>query len=489
MAMIQTTIKHNKFRGRIIAIYQKLVKNFENEVRVKAAKSLYTYSESLKLSYEEQNMIENFKPVFQQSILPQIKILINDISEEVRLAVAENLLKFSSLLDADLFKIEILSLVTEILESETCMAIHESILHGLNQLPETVDLTQSLHSIKNVVRNLIINSQSRWRIRRNLLVAFTHISRFASKDFFAENLKINYAALLGDPVFAVRRSAAIILPLLAKQYSINWTLENIIPFFTMFTKDIRYLYRYVPLFGIEELINSSVNQQDKYLEDFKCLVTHSNEDVSKKAVTSVVKISKLTTKINEKLDDEKCKDILSFSKNVSQYKDTDKIDIYAEDMLDTLKKFSDCNIFTVDEQSLKINSCTYLEGILYLIYTKFLGVVINLYEDEIINIQIRALYILREIREFTNKLETELKDTWVQQIFEKLQNDELEVIDKEIDLMLQKEEMDTVYQDPTEEIDSIIKFENKNNLTDASDKLEEKLQEVQITNEENGEAI
>lgn len=487
---IQTSIPYNKLRGKILAIYQKLCKDFETEVRVNAAKNIFNYTVSLKKSYEEQNMTENFTPVFQQSILPQIKLLVSDIIEEIRLAVASNLLNFSSLLDKTPFTSNILPLITEILESETCMAIPESILHSLNQLPESVDLTQSLHSIKNVVRTLIINSQSHWRTRRNLLVAFIHISRFASKDFFSENLKINYAALLGDPVFAVRRSAALILPLLAKQYSIDWTLENIIPFFTMFTKDCRYLYRYVPLFGIQELIKSSLSRQNRYTDDFEKLVNHTNSEVSNRATRAIVIVFKLKNRIKEKLEEDQCRDILSLNKNISEYEANDKIEMYAEDILDTLKSCSNCDIFAVDEQTLSDNTYTYLEGILILIHKKFLEVVINLFNDTIINIQIRSLYILNEIKEFINRLDKDLQQTWVQKILTNLGNDDHEKIDNQINSILAKEEnLDVQCADQNEicDVKAIINSEKASDAGETEENSKANYDDVKLIDEDDDE--
>lgn len=487
---IQTSIPYNKLRGRILAAYQKLCKDFETEVRVNAARNIFSYSFSLKKSYDDQNMTENFTPVFQQSILPQIRLLVSDIIEEVRLAVAANLLNFSSLLDKKSFTSHILPLITEILESESCMAIPESILHSLNQLPENVDLTQSLHSIKNVVRTLIINSQSHWRTRRNLLVAFIHISRFASKDFFSENLKINYAALLGDPVFAVRRSAALILPLLAKQYSIDWTLENIIPFFTMFTKDCRYLYRYVPLFGIQELIKSSLSKQNGYIDDFEQLVKHSNSDVSDRAATAILTVFKLKNRIKEKLDKEQYRDILSLNKNISDFEVNDKIEMYAEDILDTLKSCSNCDIFAVDEQSLSNNTYTYLEGILILIHKKFLEVITSLFNDTIINIQIRSLYILNEIKEFISRLDLDLQQSWVQTVLTKLDNEDNEKIDKQLNSILSKEENpDFKCADQTDicDVKAIINSEKASTTVKTEETSKSQYEDVKLIDEDDDE--
>lgn len=449
-----------------------------------SAKKIFSYSESLKQNYQTQNLENNFEPVFEQSIMPQLKLLLRDTAEEVRLAVASDLLSFSSLLDEDCFKNQILPLITDILSNESYTAIPETILHNLNQLPETIDLTQSLQSIPNIVRTLIINSECHWRTRRNLLVAFIHISKFASKEFFSENLTTNYGALLGDPVFAVRRSAVIILPLLAKRYSMDWIIDNIIPFLTMFTNHSRYLYRLIPLFGIQELICSSFIQEDNYLKDLETLVKHSNVDVSQKAVKAIALIVKLKDKIKEELESDKYKDILSLTKNIPNFKETDKIDIYVEDILGTLKQCSNCNIFSVDEQCLN-KSCTYLEGLLRLIYTTCLDTVIQLFNDAIVNVQIRSLYMLNVIKDFIDNLDKGLQALWVQQVLSELSTEDIEIINDQINIILAKREVQqfkTISQ--TEDTAAtILKLENTPKSSAPQENLEMNLREVTLTEE------
>lgn len=323
-----------------------------------------------------------------------------------------------------------------------------------------------------------------------MLLAFIHISRFASHDFFSENLKTNYAALLGDPVFAVRRSAVLILPLLAKQYSIDWTIQNIIPFVIGFGKNTNYLYRYIPLFGIQELIKSSLNQQSKYLDDFKPLVEQTNNDVNKKVIKTIAKVFKLTNKIKEKLGEQKCQFILPLNKNISDFEANDKINIYAEDVLDALKNSSNCNAFSVDEQSLLNNSYTYLEGMLFLIHKKFLGVVINLFNDTIINIQIRALYVLNEIKEFVERLNRELQESWIQEVLKELSSADLENINNKINAILAEEESQKFNNNHnTEEIrdvNAIINSEHTTNIVTTKDDLEIKLEYVKLEDEKGG---
>lgn len=434
---LQRVIPFGKTRGKILALFQKLVKDTEPEVRIVIAKNLFDYCNSLQETYKNQPKFEdNFEPVFQQSIMPQIHLLINDPSHEVKLALSSNILALSSLLREECFKNNILPLLVDILENETSMPILANMLQNLNCLPTNIDLTLSLHSIKNVVRSLIINSQSHWRTRRSIFVAFMHIAKFSSKEFFAENLKIFYAALLGDPVFAIRRTAPIILPLLAKQYGISWTSENIIPYFTMFTKDGRYLYRFVPMFGIMELISPSLDcnsseSGEKYLRDLKVLAESSNDEVKKAAVKILAKISGMLDKLNKKLEQQKYKDILALNEYICDFKN-DTIDLYAGETMDVLK-VQNCDIFSIKEDVILKNHSTYIEGVLSLIFREFLFIIETLSDDLIENIQIRSIYTLTKVKQFLNKLAEELDKPWVKDRLKTLTEEEIKNIENQVE--------------------------------------------------------
>ncbi|KAJ8940880.1 hypothetical protein NQ318_000617 [Aromia moschata] len=441
---LQRVIPYPKMRGKILAMYQNLTKDTEAEVRIVAARNIFNYTNSLRDTYANQPKFEdNFEPVFQQSIMPQINHLINDPSDEVRLALSSNMLALSATLREECFKRNILPLLVEVLENEASMLIQANMLQNLNRLPKNIDLTLSLHSIKNVVRSLIINSQSHWRTRRSIFVAFMHIAKFSSKEYFAQNLKIFYAALLGDPVFAIRRTAPIILPLLAKQYGIRWASENIIPYFTMFTKDCRYLYRFVPLFGINELINPSLDVGaneggKKYLTDLKLLAESSSDEVKKGAAKLLAKLSKMLERLQKKLEEPKLKSILSLTDSICDFRN-DNIMLYAGDTMEVLKNDNNCDIFSVKEDMVLKENCTYLEGILSLIFREFLFIIETLGDDLIENVQIRSVFTLDKINQFLEKLNREISEAWIQQSIKSLSEEDLKNIEKSVDAELSRE--------------------------------------------------
>ncbi|CAH1967689.1 unnamed protein product [Acanthoscelides obtectus] len=434
IADLQVAIPFGKTRGKILAMYQKLLRDFEANVRKQAVKSLGDYCQSLKNTYQSQPKQEdNFEPVFVQSILPHIKALSSDHNDEVRAVLSSTLISLISVLSEDCFKQHVLPLIVEMLETDTSPQIQANILKNLNFLPATMDLTRPFHSLKGVLRSLIANSSTHWRTRRCLLVGFMHIAKVTDKEYFEENLKVYYAALLGDKVFAIRRTAPAILPLLVKYFGINWTTEHIIPYFNMFRKDVNYLYRYVPLFGIKELISPSVDTHDKqYLKGFQSLVQTGN----KNAARILAKINLMVDKLQSKLEEPACKDIVSLKESIIfDFKD-DNVGLYAEDTLDIIQEYHNCDIFNVTEKDVEEDN-VYIKGLLQIIYTRFFNLVLNLFEDPIVNIQIRSIFILTKIRELVDTLRKELEQDFVKTCLKALSEEEMEAISKEVEEEMQ----------------------------------------------------
>ncbi|KAG5889998.1 hypothetical protein JTB14_035910 [Gonioctena quinquepunctata] len=453
IADIQETIPFGKMRGRILSIFQGLVKDDEAEVRIETAKNLPKYCSSMKKSYQAQlNTENNFEPVFQQSVVPQIMLLSTDMNEDVRLTLSRNILSLSSIVGEECFKQTVMPIIIDILEQDPSMPVQANLLQNLNSLPDDIDLTRSLTSIKNVVRSLIVNSRGHWRTRRSLLVAFMHIAGFARKEYFSDNLKIFYAALLGDPVFAVRRTAPIVLPLLTKRYGIAWATEHIIPYFKMFTKDCRYLYRYVPLFGINELLYPSVRAgcEEKYLKDLKRFCSSDNNELKSSAARTLMKLQKLTSKLKNRLEEKAYEDVLSLNKSIDDFKNDDIL-LYAGECLATFKENKKRDIFSFDEESTIEGIPSYLEGLLSLIYREFLDLTLDLFDDPIVNVQIRSIYTLNKTKVFTDTLYCELEESWVAESLKLLREEETEAIEKEVVAELSRK---TIVRPEEEKVDT-----------------------------------
>ncbi|XP_028138057.1 serine/threonine-protein phosphatase 2A 65 kDa regulatory subunit A alpha isoform [Diabrotica virgifera virgifera] len=453
IAEIQKVIYYHKLRGRILAMFQKLIKNVEDEVRIVAVRNLVPYCRCLKESYERTDQVENnFESVFIQSLVPQITMLVVDTCTDVKLELAKNILSLSTLISKETFVEHIMPLVLDILDLEQSVSVKANILENLNDLPADVDFDQSLPSIKRVIRTLIVYSQSHWRTRKGLLVTFMHIIKFAPKEYFAENIKHFYGSLLGDHVFAVRRTAAIILPLIVKHFGMTWTSAQIIPYFKMFQRDTRYLYRYVPIFGINELIEPSVlpGEEKEYLASLKKV-----EDKNK-AANMLWMLKCILKKLESLLEEKTFQDILSLNKSIDDFK-TDNISLYAGETLNSLRSHYSENIFSYDGTKAENSNDWYLTGVLFFIYRECLGLLLTLFDDRIVNVQIRSIFTINKIKVFVDKLLAEIKEPWVEETLQVLKQEELDRIEEELnaELVEKSEELDEENIN-TELIDSII---------------------------------
>ncbi|XP_066253195.1 serine/threonine-protein phosphatase PP2A 65 kDa regulatory subunit-like [Euwallacea similis] len=434
IALIQQQVLHGKYRGKIVALLQKLTQDSDPEVRMLVALNLFNYCEHLKESYATYGE-KNFEAVFEQSIMVAIQKLAVDESENVRLALCSNILPLRSLLSEECFKKNIVSFLLETLINEESIAIQAKFLFGLSSLSDKVDLTDSLDEIKNSIRAVIVRSHTNWRARRSVVATFVDVAKFCSSDYFSTHFKAYYATLLGDSIFAIRRTAATILPVISKHYGIKWSSEHLVPFFTTFTRDTRYLYRFVSLFGISEMVRPYLcPEPGTFLGDWKRFFERGflNEEIDKRALLAFAKIVKTSHLIQKELREEKYVSMLSLKDELSYVSHLDA-DIYLEqDFTNMSLKYKNLNLYSVEDAELNGTNWPYLHGLLNLIYNKFLPILDTLNKDPIENIQIRAICTLAEISEFITKLNQEESEEWVQKALKLLTNEEISVIIEEI---------------------------------------------------------
>jgi serine/threonine-protein phosphatase 2A regulatory subunit A len=460
----------DKTRDEIVNIFRRCVRDDEAEVRVFAGKNLYNFTHNFLESYKQQQ--ENYEDIFEKNfeevIAPEIYLLMRDPNDDVRVALSTNILSLSAVLRKECFNANIFPLVIDALENEEYMPFKENMLKNLNWLPMDLDITKSVKSISNVIHNMIQNSQLHWRTRRNLLLAFMHITKNTTSDYFDENLKFFYQFLLTDPIYAIRRTAPLILPLLVKQFGMTWAKTSLIPIFVPFSTDHRYLFRYTTLFAIEELISPTLdNESDgdkngKYLADFKNLIGES------KVLETLVKIVKLSNRLDEEL---KSDETLEEPDDYLSYND---LKFYAEDTLENLKKEQKLVIFStgLDE----INDC-YLEGVLLMLVKEFVKVVKDLGEDPIKNVEERARRTLRSIKSFNREIKKEVEQEWVQDALKGVIEEDLKRIEDEIEEKLKKEERLDELERLKEKVEEKLKKEQERleGLKRLEDKVGERL--------------
>lgn len=434
---IQNAVGPEISRKHLLTMYQNLAKDEEAQVREQATKNIVTFCATLREQYKELDDESGFETVFKEQIMPLVKTLYADPNNYVRAEIAGHVMSLTSLTNSSIARDEFIPLVKNSIEHEEYHTVKEIIARNLDSLIDVMGMPDIINSIQKLVEDLIYKSDSRWRIRRGVLLTFIHVSKKSEREFFDKNLKDIYVKLLYDPVFAVRKTAPLILPVLMKYFGTSWGY-SLVPAILTFVEDNHYLYRYIPIFTMEEIINPTLDYHNVngepivYLQTLKDLCYQDDEIVLNKAKRVLVKILTLQRYLKEALAQDWVKEL---TKHIEDEEcPIENIRMYAEEMFDAFianDKFSILDV-TVEELHREDEDKTYLEATLYMCIKYFLSTIEKLLRDKVKNLPIRAKTTLSHIFKFSQKLEDECNEGWVYEVLTSIPNEEVAAVESKI---------------------------------------------------------
>ncbi|XP_076266483.1 uncharacterized protein LOC143200083 [Rhynchophorus ferrugineus] len=430
----QRYLPYATYRGKILQLFQKLSEDYEMLVRCEVARNASEYLKYLLESYKSRPHEENnFEHVFEQSVMPVIRKLAEDECDDVRLALSINILDTSPLLGDDCSKKTLVPLLQQVLTQQESVGILANYLRGFGSISDKCDPTKCLDAIITCIRLVLARSQADWRSRRAILTTFVDLTKLCAPEFFSDKFKIYFATLLGDQVFAIRRSASLVVPVLTKQYGIKWAMDHLVSYFLSFYQDRKYLYRFVSIFGISEMIQPFVcKSPSSYLHDIRVICEDVGNVNNKKALLCLAHVSKLVKAIENELNTEEYSKYAKLRSQESYLRCSDT-KIYSETNYEDLRnKYEDLNVYSVQETDFTGDHIPYLEGLLQLIYRKFLSVLKTLCKDPTNNVSNRAVETLGQVQDFIRKLNEELKDPWVEKCLKQLNQEEISEIESEL---------------------------------------------------------
>lgn len=455
-------------------MYQNLCKDDEAQVREEAAKNIVKFCENLREYCEnEDEQEESFENLIKEEIVPLIKILYEDKNDYVRAAIAWYVMPFCSLIDPKIVQSDLLPLVKYTIEHEQYPLVKENIARNLDMFIKVMGMSNVMDSIQKLMEDLIYTSDSKWRIRRDVLLTFLHVCKQCTQEFFNERLKDIYIRLLYDPVFAVRKTAPLILPILIKYFGTSWAY-GLVPTILAFAQENNYLRRYIPIFAIDEIVEPSLDTgRVNYLGSLKQFCFDTDESTRKEAVKVLVKTKILHRLLNKQLE----KDW------VEEYKEKihtdnyppENIKMYAEDIYDAFIAGGNYNITKVEALP-KEDEETYIAGVLFMCNKYFLESINRLLTDDVINVTIKAKLSLLKIIQLARNLDAELKEDWVEEIIgSNITEQEIEQLEEEIKLKINPIDSETEEKCEMEDI--------KLDFTLQETPKEEENETVGVTNE------
>lgn len=413
-----------------MAMYQNLCKDDEAQVREEAAKNIVKFCENLREYCENEDEQEgSFEDLIKEKIVPLIKTLYEDKNDYVRAAIAWYVMPFCSLIDSETVKTELLPLVKYTIEHEQYPVVKENIARNLDSLISVMGMPNVMDSIQKLMEDLIYTSDSKWRIRRDVLITFLHVCKQCTKEFFNEKLKDIYVRLLYDPVFAVRKTAPLILPILIKYFGTEWAY-SLVPTILMFSQNNNYLHRYIPIFAIDEIVEPTLETgRLNYLNGLKDFCVSDSDDTREKAVKLLLKTRLLLKFLKKQLELDWVEDYKE-KINIDDYP-PENIKMYAEDVYDAFMTGGSYNIKNLETLPNEQEE-SYVAGVLFMCNKYFLETLHQLLADDVINVTIKAKCSLLKIIKFAQNLEIELNENWVEEVIKGVPDKQIEEMEEEI---------------------------------------------------------
>ncbi|KAF5292005.1 hypothetical protein FQA39_LY14122 [Lamprigera yunnana] len=418
----------------LLVMFQNLVHDTEPQVREATTYGIVGFCELLQKWYRVNNQDGSIDPIIINQMFPLIKLLDQDCNSDVKESLSNVITMLSPLLGHEYTKLLLLPLITSSLINDSSK-VRENIISNLNNIISIIGMNEIADTVLDIIADLVNNSASIWRTRRNLVVTINYIAKDSGKEYFDKHLKALYHKLLNDGVYAVRKTAPLILPILIKNFGFKWAKESILQDIIVFSRHKHYLYRYVCLFCIDELVSPTLEvkmnsvameiNQLKYLEHV-CNTKSGNDKIA----TFLKRIKKLNTDLQLKFKDDWVCDILTHLQNNSV--SDDDIKTYAEGLIDTFKKDHTFNVTSISIDDISKDE-VYMEELLDLILNKIMDVLYELSHDPVDNVHSLVGKTLSRIVQLSKTLETELNDPRLE-IFEDACKEENEITGEECEV-------------------------------------------------------
>lgn len=414
---IQLALGPSLAKNHLVSLYIKLSRDCEPQVREACAKNVVRFSEILKNNAADGDVEE----IIVAQIVPMVRDLDDDDSNIVKETLASVITSLSSVLGERYTKTLLLPIITSSLTNASTR-VKENIISNLNQLIAVVDVGDIAETLLGIIGDLVDNSASAWRTRRNLVITINSMAAHSDKDYFDSHLRLLYRKLLGDPVYAVRATAPLILPILARSFGMAWVRQSAAPDFLAFADHNHYLYRFVCLFCIDELLAPTVGPKSppKYLASYEPLAPS-------RCKHHLYKLRLYQRDLKAKLAQHQ--EPSSALESIPN----DNVKRYAEDAMDEFIRENATDVYEVSEED-QIGSGdeTYLSGLLSITLNHFLPVLDKLLRDTVKNVRSRANKTLRNVIELNQALEEELDQAWVRQVLGTIDAEEAAKIDREV---------------------------------------------------------
>jgi serine/threonine-protein phosphatase 2A regulatory subunit A len=195
-------------------------------------------------------LLEHQEAYIAEKFVPEIDVLTNDPSSQVRREIGLRLMEVASAIERRAANAQIVPFFTRILhDSDNDASV--AALTSLFTYVDKVDLAGMTPAMLPTI--LEIAFETHWRVKVVIIKLIPSFGRVLGLDEFTKKLFPLVNTWLSDQIFSVRETMAMQLGSLVQLFGVDWASQTLVPVILQFKSNQSYLIRQVTLMCITHL--------------------------------------------------------------------------------------------------------------------------------------------------------------------------------------------------------------------------------------------
>lgn len=239
----------NASRLEVLPAFISVLQDSEPEVRSAAAQKVAELVSKFTNSTGESEVNSELNAAMER-ILPVIDMLITDSAQNVRSALATNIIGLAPVLGSEKNMEHLVDVVLSLLKDDF-PAVRLNIIARLDKVSYIMSIERLSRELLPAIVDLALDKN--WRVRLAIIERVALLALQLGKKFFEENDRLIDLCIswLGDCVFSIREAAITNLKRLTEIFGVDWAKTHIVPqVLEMYDKSTNYLLRMTALHAI-----------------------------------------------------------------------------------------------------------------------------------------------------------------------------------------------------------------------------------------------
>lgn len=189
-------------------------------------------------------------------IIPLLKDLANDQTQQVKTALASTLMKLATIIGSDNTNEHLLPLFVGFLKDE-CPEVRLNVINTIDTVHSVIGFDSFQNTLMPAVMKLA--EDSKWRVRLAILEHMPLIAQQLGKVAFDDKMFDLMVTCLADHVYSIRDAACAQIQRIVDIFGFDWARDTVLPKVFKLAAEQNYLRRMTVLFQINYLMNAKLN--------------------------------------------------------------------------------------------------------------------------------------------------------------------------------------------------------------------------------------